>query len=203
MFLYEHDGGAYLNLTNRCPVACSFCVKTEWDHRFEGSDLNLKGKEPSIPEVLAALEERLDRDPPPKEIVFCGFGEPTFRLDAVEAVGRWLRASGRKVPLRLNTVGLGSLINARDIVPDLKRWVDAVSVSLNTSDPAEWLALHRPAPAYRAEGYAAARDFARRCAAAGLKTRVTAVDRPGADWSALRAFAAEIGAEFLARPSLD
>lgn len=203
MFLYEHDGGAYLNLTNRCPVACSFCVKTEWDHRFEGSDLNLKGREPSVPEILAALEQRLEQDPPPKEIVFCGFGEPTFRLDAIEAVGRWLRASGRNIPLRLNTVGLGNLINARDIVPDLKRWVDAVSVSLNSSDPAEWLTLHRPAPAYRSEGYAAAREFARRCAASGLRTRVTAVERPGVDFAPLRAFAAEIGAEFLVRPSLD
>lgn len=203
MFLYEHAGGAYLNLTNRCPVACSFCVKTEWEHRFEGSDLNLKGREPSVPEILAALEKRLDEEPPPKEVVFCGFGEPTFRLDAIEAVGRWLRGSGRKIPLRLNTVGLGDLIHARDIVPELALAVDAVSVSLNTADPAQWLAMHRPAPAYRAEGFAAAREFARKCVKAGLRTRVTAVDQPGVDLEPLRAFAAEIGAEFLARPALD
>jgi len=203
MFLYEHDGGVYLNLTNRCPVACSFCVKTEWDHRFHGSDLNLRGREPSVEDVIAALDERLAQAPPPKEIVFCGFGEPTFRLDAIEAVGRWLHARREKIPLRLNTVGLGDLINGRDIVPDLARWIDAVSVSLNTADPDQWLILHRPAPAFRAEGFAASRDFARKCVKAGLRTRVTAVDRPDADLEALRAFAAGIGAEFLARPVLD
>ncbi len=202
MFLYEHEGGAYLNVTNRCPVACAFCVKTDWGRQFRGSDLDLKGREPSLEDVLIALNERLHRSPPPKEFVFCGFGEPTFRLDVIEAVGRWARESGRKIPVRLNTVGLGNLIHSRDIVPDLARGVDAVSVSLNTGDPEQWMVIHRPAPAYRAGGFAAAREFARLCAVGGLRTRVTAVERSDVDLGPLRAYAASIGAEFLARPAL-
>ena len=107
------------------------------------------------------------------------------------------------MPVRLNTVGLGNLINGRDVVPELAQVIDAVSVSVNTADPAEWIKLHRPRPAYRAGGFAAVLSFVSGCVAAHLRTRVTAVERPGADLDAVAALARRLGAGFLARPALD
>ena len=202
MHVYEHGDGLYLNITNRCPVACTFCVKTQWDWQFHGQNLHLEGIEPTVRGLLDELDERLAKPHRYREVVFCGFGEPTMRLDALNAVGLRVRLRRPDTPLRLNTVGLGSLVHGRDIVPELALFLDAVSVSLNTADPAQWEALHRPAPAYRERGFAASRDFAERCVKAGLRTRVTAVERADVDLDALENFARGIGAEFHARPAL-
>ena len=202
MILYEKDRSLYLNLTNRCPVSCSFCVKVPWDYQFEGHDLRIKGPEPTTEELLNALKRKLEIPNPWREVVFCGFGESTYRLAEMSAVGLYLKARHPELSLRLNTVGLGNLIWGRDITPDLALFLDEVAVSLNTSNPKQWVELHRPAPAYRAAGFEASRRFAQRCVAAGIRTRVTAVALPDVDLRPLAYYAQTIGADFLARPVL-
>lgn len=64
------------------------------------------------------------------EVVFCGFGEPTERFDALKEIAAFVKEKYNK-PIRINTNGAGSLINGRDIAPELKGLVDTVSVSLN------------------------------------------------------------------------
>lgn len=203
MHIYEHQDSLYLNITNRCPVACSFCIKKDWGYSFHGQDLKLGAVEPPIGELLAGLDERLKTPGVYREVVFCGFGEPTMRMDAMNSVGLHIRLHHPEQKMRLNTVGLGSLVNGRDIVPELAMFLDAVSVSLNTADPVQWEALHRPQDAYKGRGFAAALMFAQRCVEAGLKTRVTAVAQPGVDLAAVRDLARSIGAEFHERPTLD
>ncbi|MFI5360683.1 MAG: TatD family nuclease-associated radical SAM protein [Elusimicrobiota bacterium] len=198
---YDHAGGLYVNVTNRCPVACRFCAKQAWEWNFRGNDLLLK-KEPPLAALREGLRARLGTARRWREIVFCGYGESTYRLPEMLRLCRDARSLRPKITLRLNTIGLGDLIWGRDIVPELARDLDAVSVSLNTADPAQWLELHRPARAYRARGFEASRLFAEKCVAAGLRTRVTAVELPEVDLDALRAYARRIGAEFLARPQL-
>ncbi|MDP3542938.1 MAG: TatD family nuclease-associated radical SAM protein [Elusimicrobiota bacterium] len=202
MILYEKGQALYLNLTNRCPVSCSFCVKVPWDYLFEGNDLRLKGPEPTAARLINALEAKLGAGGGCAEVVFCGFGEPTFRLPEMTTVGLHLKAHYPQVTRRLNTVGLGDLIWDRDITPELARYLDEVAVSLNTADPKQWVELLRPAPAYREEGFAASRRFAANCVKAGIRTRVTAVELPGVDLKALETFARSIGADFAARPIL-
>lgn len=198
--LYDIEDRLYLNLTNRCPVECSFCVKKPWGMQFRGQDLRLE-REPELAELLAALDQRLATRPP-SEVVFCGFGESTYRLDLVTGLGLNLRLHHKGVRVRLDTIGLGSLIWGRDISRQLSLCLHAVSVSLNTADAAQWEQLHRPAPAYRAEGFRAAREFVERCVAVGLETRVTAVELPGVDLEAVESLAGRLGASFLARPPL-
>ena len=202
MNVYEEGRGLYLNLTNRCPVSCRFCVKKEWDYVFKDEDLRIAGPEPTADELIAELEPRLK--PPGRwhEAVFCGFGECVYRLDVMSSVGLHLKLHHPKLRLRLNTVGLGDIIWGRDITPELARYLDEVSVSLNTAEPAQWLELHRPAEKFRKEGFAATRLFTERCVAAGIKTRVTAVDLPEVDLDALAAYAKKIGANFFVRPTL-
>lgn len=202
MILYEKGEALYLNLTNRCPVSCSFCVKVPWDYLFEGNDLRLKGPEPTAAQLINALETKFAEGGTWREVVFCGFGESTYRLAEMTKVGLYLKSHHPKVTRRLNTVGLGDLIWGRDIAPELAGCLDEVAVSLNTADPAQWLELLRPAPAYRDDGFDASRRFAERCVKAGLRTRVTAVELPEVDLKPLEAFARSIGAEFTARPIL-
>ena len=198
---YEYEGGLYVNLTNRCPVACSFCAKQAWDWSFRGRNLLLKSEAP-LAELRTGLAGHLRAALRWREVVFCGYGESTYRLAEMSRLSRDAKVLRSGISVRLNTIGLGDLIWERDIVPELARFLDSVSVSLNTADPEQWLELHRPAPAFRARGFAASRLFAERCVAAGLPTRVTAVEQPGVDLEALRAYARRIGAEFLARPQL-
>lgn len=202
MIFYEHGDGLYVNLTNRCPVLCDFCVKNEWNYDFEGQSLVLGQDEPSIDQLRSGLEEWMAQPKTYKQLVFCGFGEPTMRMAELAALAAFARHRWPGLELRLNTVGLGDLIQGRDIVPELKSSIDMVSVSLNTTDPAQWIAMHRPAPKYRKDGFAAAKNFAERAVRAGLRTRVTGVQGSGADLAALERYARGIGAEFLARPPL-
>ncbi|MDE2490158.1 MAG: TatD family nuclease-associated radical SAM protein [Elusimicrobia bacterium] len=203
LFLYEYRDALYVNLTNRCPVACRFCVRQSWDWSYRGQDLKLGRGEPTTRELIAGASERLSASPRLRELVFCGYGEPTMRLDAMNAVGLHVRLARPKLPIRLNTIGLGSLVQGRDIAPELALFLDSVSVSLNTADPAQWEELHRPSPAWRGRGHAAVREFVASCLKAGLKTTVTAVHLPEVDLAAVKNWARGAGAAFRLRPRLE
>ena len=85
--VYRHRSGLYVNLTNRCPTACVFCIKNSWKMNYRGSDLDLRGAKPS-PEEVIALAKAQWKAAPFEELVFCGYGEPTLRLDVIKEVAR-------------------------------------------------------------------------------------------------------------------
>lgn len=155
--LYKVHDNLYVNLTNRCPCACTFCLRQTMDRVGESDSLWLK-EEPDFRTVKAAFE-RLDLSEY-NEVVFCGFGEPTERLELLLQVARYVKAAYQK-PVRLNTNGLGDLINGRSIAPELAGLVDTVSISLNTPDKDAYLALVRPK--FGEESYDAMLAFAREC----------------------------------------
>ena len=80
--VYEYNGSLYLNITNRCPNLCSFCIKNKWNMMYRGYNLKLE-KEPDIYEVLDNVKSMFDKKDF-KEIVFCGYGEPTMRWDLIK-----------------------------------------------------------------------------------------------------------------------
>ena len=134
-YAYELDGKLYINLTNRCSNDCVFCVRNGKESYF-GNKLWLS-KEPSTDEVLAALPQT-GYD----EVVFCGFGEPTERIDVLLEVAAYVKKTYNK-PTRINTNGLGNLVNGRDITPELKGLIDTVSISLNTPNKERYYELTR------------------------------------------------------------
>lgn len=138
--LYKVHNNIYVNLTNRCPCACTFCLRQTMDKVGESDSLWLK-EEPDLETVKAAFENwdmsKYD------EVVFCGFGEPTERIGLLLDTAKYVKETYHK-PIRLNTNGLGNLINERDIVPEMKGLIDTVSISLNTPDKEDYLALVRP-----------------------------------------------------------
>ncbi|MBR2743339.1 MAG: TIGR04100 family radical SAM protein [Clostridia bacterium] len=167
---YEVEDNLYLNITNACPCDCVFCIRNNGDGAY-GSDPLWLDHEPSLAEITAALDERkLDKY---AQIVFCGYGEPTERADAMCETARLIK-SRTKTPIRLNTNGLSDLINSRDIVPEIKGLIDIVSISLNAPDAAGYTKVTRPV--YGEKAFDAMCAFAKRCRAAGIDTMFTVVD---------------------------
>lgn len=139
---YEVGKNLYLNLTNQCPCACTFCIRNHADGAY-GSDPLWLEHEPSMEEITAALSA-LDLNKY-DEIVFCGYGEPTCRLDIVIKTAQWLREKLKDAAkLRINTNGLGDLVNGRSIAEELCAAMDVVSVSLNAGTVDEYMKVTRP-----------------------------------------------------------
>lgn len=139
---YEVGNNLYLNITNQCPCACTFCIRNHADGAY-GSDPLWLEHEPSMEEIIADLSARnLDSY---SEIVFCGYGEPTCRLDVLLETAQWLRTKlSGSTRLRINTNGLGDLINSRSIADDLCAVIDVISVSLNAGTKDEYMKVTRP-----------------------------------------------------------
>ena len=139
--LYTYKDGVYANLTNLCNCRCTFCVR--FQHEGIGNAPTLWHKvNPNWEQVKAAVDA-FDFTGF-KELVFCGYGEPTCALDLMLKTARYVRKIHPELKLRVNTNGLGSLENGRDIVPDLAQVLDAVSISLNAPDEADYNKVTRP-----------------------------------------------------------
>jgi TatD DNase family protein len=121
-----------------------------------------------------------------------------MRLVAVLELTRRLRAAGVQ-RVRLDTDGLASLRERRDVVPDLcAAGLCAVSVSLNAPDAATYARL---CPSrYGEAAWDACRAFIRSAVGAGLEVAVSAVAVPGLSEGACRAAAEALGARFRWRP---
>lgn len=126
--LYEVNNGLYVNMTNRCPCSCSFCLRKDRGSGSLYGDLWLE-REPEVSEVIEEFKKRDLSEY--EEIVFCGFGEPAERLYDVFEVCDYLKTA-TKLPIRINTNGLADLIRGKSTAPDFKGRIDVVSISLNT-----------------------------------------------------------------------
>ena len=190
---YRGKGNIYLNLTNRCSCGCEFCLREFTDDVY-GEVLTLD-HEPEADEVTRAVELEF-LDGPAEEVVFCGFGEPTMRLDVVLAVTEWLTL--RRLHSRLDTNGHGQLLNPDvDVVGALAvAGLKAATVSLNAADPTSYDLICRPT---FSKAHRAVVRFAEQCVARGIDTTLTAVDYPGADLPGCKAIAAKLGAGFRTR----
>ncbi|MDE6401298.1 MAG: TatD family nuclease-associated radical SAM protein [Clostridiales bacterium] len=172
-YVYTLDGKAYINLTNKCHNACSFCIRNTGDG-VKDAKLWLDREPNGASEVMAELCKLANIS---KEGVFCGFGEPTECFETLKAVARELKAAGYKT--RLNTNGLGSLANGRNIAPELKGLIDVVSVSLNNHNAEKYLKITNSEYGLRA--FPAVIEFATACKAQGIETVFTVVDVIGAN----------------------
>lgn len=139
VILYEVHNGLYVNLTNKCPCACTFCLRQTRDE-MEGSGSLWLEREPTVEEAKAEFDKfdmsKYD------EVVFCGFGEPTERLDDLLEIAAFVKEKfGTKT--RINTNGLADLIYGKDTTPLLEGKIDTVSISLNTPNKERYYELTR------------------------------------------------------------
>lgn len=155
--LYKVHQNLYVNLTNKCPCACTFCLRQTRDTMGESDSLWLK-REPAYEEIIADFANFRMSDY--KELVFCGFGEPTERLDVLLQVAKYAKDT-YQILTRINTNGLSDLINGKQTAPLLEGLIDTVSISLNTPNPERYHELVRSR--FGDSSYQAMLDFARDC----------------------------------------
>lgn len=195
---YKYKKNLYINLTSKCPTACSFCIKFSWKGEYRNYYLLMKN-DPPVKEVISEAKSKLNDKI--DEVVFCGYGESTYRLNEMKEVYSALKNG--KLKFRLNTIGLGNLINGRDITPFLGEFLDTVSISLNTIDKEKWLKLMRPLPEYRDKAFESAVDFIKLAKKNIKDVVVTAVHLKDVDVEAIRRFCKQIGVRFKLRRFLD
>ncbi len=195
---YEYGDSLYVNLTNRCDCRCVFCLRHN-GHKgsIYADDLWLE-HEPTREEALADLLAR-DLSAYP-EIVFCGFGEPTYRLDdLLWLVDRMKERVPNLPPVRINTNGHANLILGRDVTPELKGRIDVLSISLNGSTPEEYCAVTQPRDGTAA--WDAMLDFTQKAAQSVPKVMMTIVDKDKTpqEIDACRTLAQRLGATLRVR----
>lgn len=156
-FAYRVDNGIYLNITNRCTNDCSFCLRNNASAAY-GSDPLWLEYEPTPEEVIRAVDDIFFEEC--NTFVFCGYGEPTCRLDTLVKVAKMLK-SKFDIPIRLNTNGQSELINGIDSTKLLFGLIDSVSISLNSADADDYDVLCRPV--FGKKAYSALLEFGRRC----------------------------------------
>lgn len=195
---YQVKQSIYVNLTNRCPCACRFCLRNNASGVFGSGSLWLE-REPTLDEVVASLEgwdyTRF------REVVFCGYGEPTERLDVLLAAAAHLKQRDATLRVRVNTNGLSDLINGKPTATLFAGKVDCLSVSLNTDDAAEYAAMCRPK--FGEAAYPALLKFTKEAAAVVPEVVMTVVDQPVTDiekQARCRAIAEGLGARLRIRP---
>ena len=167
----EGQRNLYINVTNHCNCSCTFCLRQK-KHMAEQSTLWYKDGEPTLADFQAAL------DAVPwqyfKEIVFCGFGEPTIRLDVLVELLHYVKKLQPQLPTRLNTNGLANLEYGEDITPRFANVLDTISISLNASNAERYYELTRAK--YGVQSYEAMLDFAQKAKAYVPNVVLTIVD---------------------------
>lgn len=187
---YPIRDSLYVNVTNRCSNRCVFCGR-ESRPVVKGHNLRL-GTEPTVGEILRAVGDPGEY----REVVFCGYGEPLLRWDVVREAAAALKKRGARI--RINTNGQSRLFLGRDILPEMEGVVDALSVSLNTDRPGQYLSLCRPEGGE--EAFAAVKEFLRRAGRHVPEVVATVVAAPDIDVEACRRMAEdELGVSFRSR----
>lgn len=188
----------YVNITNRCSNRCDFCIRQNSDTVGDSGSLWLK-REPTPDEILADIRRRdLARF---RDLVFCGYGEPTERLDTLLEVAKAVKAVS-PIPVRINTNGQSDLINGRRTAPELKGLIDTVSISLNASDAEKYDRICHSQ--FGKKGFDALLAFAADCKAYVPHVVFSVVDCIGAEEvEKCRAVAQRVGVQYRVRKMIE
>lgn len=197
---YEYHKSLYVNITNRCSNACSFCVRTKHDN-VNGEDNLWLDHEPTIEEIKQDFQRRdmSSYD----QVVFCGYGEPTERFDDLIEVAKWIKQTCPNMPIRINTNGQANLICGRDVTPDMKDVIDVVSISLNAPNAKEYQELCKSR--YGEAAFEGLQEFARLAKKYVGRVVFSVVDKtmPDEDIEECRKIAQNCGVEFRVRAYIE
>lgn len=168
ILVYSLEDKIYINLTNRCTNDCIFCLRKDKDDVC-GQKLWLDSEEFTSEDVI----EQLENFEIPKEIVFCGYGEPLLKLEILKEVAKYVKDNYPATRTRINTNGHANYVYKRNIVPELVGLIDEISVSLNGSTSEEYDELSQP----KFNGaYDEVKKFIKACSESGIKTDTSIVD---------------------------
>ncbi len=187
-FVYRYGDNLYVNLTNKCCNSCDFCIRKNGDGIGDSGCLWLD-REPAAKECIDLIEEFLHEEKGFNEVVFCGYGEPTYCLDNMIKIADYVHSVGKKT--RLNTNGLGSLINDKDVAKELKGKLDVVSVSLNADNEVSYDKICHSV--YGTAAFEEMLNFAKECKDLGINTVLSIVAVPGVDIEKCKELSERIG----------
>lgn len=170
--VYTLEGKIYINLTNMCSNRCVFCIRNV-SEEIEGKNLWLSDENIQIEDVIKQFEKIVSENPEAKEVVYCGFGEPLIKFDLFCKMSDYIKQNHSSFTIRVNTNGQANLIHKINVIPDLIKHADAVSVSLNGENKEVYNKISNPADADNA--YQAVKDFIKDCSNSGIKTTATVV----------------------------
>lgn len=168
--LYVFGKKPYLNITNKCPMACDFCIRKNGEGLGDAETLWHKG-DPSLEEIKNAVKayDFSDTD----EIIFCGYGEPTEAFDNLIETAKFIKEN-YNVKIRINTNGLGDLINGFPTAEKLCEYIDTVSISLNAPTAEKYQALCHSK--FGEKSFDAMLQYVRDCVKYGADVKVSVVD---------------------------
>lgn len=191
-YVYKLDDVNYINLTNQCTNDCTFCVRRAHSG-VGGYDLHLE-KEPCAQDVIDILNK--DKT----DVVFCGLGEPTIKIDELKKIAEFVKSYGGKV--RVNTNGHANKYHNRNVAAELAGLVDEISISLNGVTPRDYQTLCLSE--YGEAGFDYMLDFAKECVKAGIRVTLSVVDViPLEEIEKAKEIAREIGADFRIRAYIE
>jgi TatD DNase family protein len=191
---YIFEDKLYLNITNRCMMACPYCIKHKWESKFCGNDLKLD-REPNTKEIISSIVNCREY----KEVIFCGYGDCLIRPDIVKEVAKWLKSQNVKV--RVNTAGLANYYHGKNILEGLKGLIDVISISLNGSNSQEHNDINRPM--FKEKSFDEILKFVLEAKKYVPEVFITAVQFPGFDVSKVEEISKKMGVKFRARPYLN
>ena len=198
--VYLLDSKIYINLTNLCTNDCIFCIRGLKDD-VVGSNMWLESENISADDVIKQLKEVEQLIP--SGVTFCGYGEPTIKIDVLKAVAKYIKENYPNTKIRVNTNGHGCAIHKRNILEELVGIVDEFSISLNGENETLYKELSQPKIE---NAYNSMKEFATNAVKLGFKTTlsvVTGYKDYAVDIEKCEQFAKEIGANFRNREWLN
>ncbi len=195
--VYTFEGHAYLNITNACPCRCEFCIRNNGDSVGDADTLWFTGHSPSLEEIKSAIDA-FDFSKYDREIIFCGYGEPTCAYNNLIESAKYLKKKMPGCVLRINTNGLSDLLNKKPTAEEICEIFDIVSISLNAPTPEKYDALCHSA--FGLDAFPAIIKFAKDCTQHNVTVKFSVVDVISQeDIEECREIAKKVGVQFRVR----
>lgn len=157
----------YVNLTNACTNSCVFCLREQKDDVC-GAEM-WHDDHYTLDDIINQFESY---KPTPKQVVFCGYGEPFLKKDMMKNFAQYLRENYPEIKIRVNTNGHANAIYKTNVPEEFKGLLDEVSVSLNSDNADEYSEICNPKID---NAYEEVKDFIKECVNAGIKTTASVV----------------------------
>ena len=189
----------YINLTNSCTNSCIFCLRNQKDDVC-GSDM-WHDDEYTLEDIINQFEKY---QPTPKQVVFCGYGEPFLRKEMMKSFAKYLREKYPEMKIRVNTNGHANYIYKTNVAEEFKELLDEVSVSLNSDNDYEYNEICCPKIE---NAYEEVKKFIKSCVNAGIKTTASVVtgfdNKHNIDIEKCEKIAHSLGAGFRSREYIE
>lgn len=182
----------YINLTNACTNSCIFCLREQKDDVCGATMWHDDNYD--LEDIIKQFNKFI---PVPKEVVFCGYGEPFIKKEMMKAFCKYLRQHHPDIKIRVNTNGHANAIYKTDVAEEFKELIDFASVSLNASNSDEYDEICNPKID---NAYMEVKNFIKSCKKAGIKVSASIVtgfdDTHNINVSECKKIAKSLGADF-------